>query len=136
MSDSETERVAEEQPPEPEEQEGTEGVQQRTSFRPKKPKFGGLVQTGTETWVAWTGGKPNKNWTGLEKVKPKSIQPNQYRSSSLANQSKSQAYRRNGLEPKFTRKSNLPLFQVNILNHAFTITLQITSKCLYYTGQA
>ena len=28
------------------------------SYKPKKPKFGGISQTGTDSWSAWTGGKP------------------------------------------------------------------------------
>ena len=87
------------------------------SFKPKEPKFGGLIQTGKDTWAVWTGGKPNKDWTELEDVKPKTIQPNQYRAASISSQAKSQAYRRQGLVIKFTRKMNLQMFQYEVLEH-------------------
>ena len=32
-----------------------------TVFMPPKPKFGGLTQVSSETWVPWTGGKPNSH---------------------------------------------------------------------------
>ena len=47
-------------------------------YKPRDPKFGDAVQIGQNTWAVWLGGKPNKNWTELEEVKSKSIQPNQY----------------------------------------------------------
>ena len=88
-----------------------------TPFRPKEPKFGGITQIGASTWVAWTGGKPNANWTELEEVKPKNIQPNQHRPLGITSQTKSQAYRQRGLETKFSRKSDLQTFQHEVLNH-------------------
>ena len=36
-----------------------------TVFKPKEPKFGGLVQVGHDTWAAWTGGKPKADFTQL-----------------------------------------------------------------------
>ena len=30
-------------------------------FKPKPPKFGGLKQVSTDTWAAWTGGKPDSD---------------------------------------------------------------------------
>ena len=33
--------------------------------KPPVPKMGGLTKTG-KTWTAWTGGKPDYQWVGLE----------------------------------------------------------------------
>ena len=88
-----------------------------TSFKPKEPKFGGITQTGPSTWAVWTGGKPNVNWTELEEVKPKAIQPNQYRMSGISGQAKAQAHRRKGLEKKFSRKDDLQTFQHDVMEH-------------------
>ena len=60
-------------------------------YKPKKPKFGGTVRIGADTWAVWTGGKPNSSWTELEEV-PSAIQPNQYRPTGIASQAKSQAH--------------------------------------------
>ena len=35
-------------------------------LKQQKPKFGDLCEVGTGLWAAWTGGKPNGSWTGLE----------------------------------------------------------------------
>ena len=39
-------------------------------FKPKEPKFGGLVEEAKDKWTAWTGGKPKADWTGLEQPNP------------------------------------------------------------------
>ena len=36
------------------------------TFWPKKPIMGSLVQTRSDTHVAWTGGIPNSCWTDLK----------------------------------------------------------------------
>ena len=88
-----------------------------TAFKPTKPKFGNIAQTGHNTWSAWTGGKPNAHFSGLEDPNPKQIQPNQYQASSATSQAKSQSYRIQGLDTKFTRESNLLTFQKKVLKH-------------------
>ena len=45
-----------------------------TAFMPPKPKFGGLTQVSSETWVPWTGGKPNSFYTELEDPDPREQQ--------------------------------------------------------------
>ena len=72
---------------------------------------------GTGLWAAWTGGKPNGSWTGLEEPNPKTIKPNQYRSPSISTESKSRAYRVQGLEMKYSRDSNLQTFQKEVMQH-------------------
>ena len=86
-------------------------------FAPDEPKFGGLIQTGTDTWSAWIGGKPTSDWSGLENPKPSTIQPNQYRASSVYSQAKGQSYRIQGITTQFTREANLLTFQKKVMKH-------------------
>ena len=88
-----------------------------TPFIPKKPKYGDLARVGTDSWVVWTGGKPKADWTELEDTKPKSIQPNQYRTISITSQAKSQHYRRQGLETKFSRDKDIQTFERDVMSH-------------------
>ena len=62
----------------------------KTTFKPAVPKFGNATEIAKDSWITWTGGKPNKDWTGLEDPTPKSVEPNQHRSTSISSQSKSQ----------------------------------------------
>ena len=64
----------------------TQGGTSNTSFTPKEPKFGGLDMTGQDTLTPWTGGKPKSDWTELETKAPASIQPTQYRPTSISAQ--------------------------------------------------
>ena len=89
----------------------------KTPFMPPKPKFGDIEKTGTDVWAAWTGGKPNGAWTGLQDPKPAAIGPNQYRPMSIASQAKALAYRVQGLETKFSRTSDLQTFEKKIMKH-------------------
>ena len=88
-----------------------------STFKPKVPKYGGLEQLGTDYFVAWTGGKPKYDWTELADPSPKEIQPNQYRPTSISTQAKSQAFRRMGLDPKYSKGDDILLFQHNVLEH-------------------
>ena len=83
----------------------------RIPFKPTKPKFGDIYEVGTDSWAAWTGGKPKADWTGLENPTPVAVAPNQYRTTSIGGQAKSQAYRVKGLENKFSRNSDLQTFE-------------------------
>ena len=69
----------------------------KTTLKPAVPKFGSVSETAKDAWITWTGGKPNKNWTGLEDPTPKSVEPNQHRSTSISSQSKSQCHGIKGL---------------------------------------
>ena len=86
------------------------------SYKPKKPKFGGISQTGPDSYSAWTGGKPKSSWLELEK-QPTSIRPNQYRPTNITGQAKSQAYRRQGLKTEFTREKDLQTFENDVMKH-------------------
>ena len=87
-----------------------------SAFAPDAPKFGGLTQVKTDEWAAWTGGKPNGTWTGLETA-PSFISPNQYRPSSIIGQSKSREIRITGRTEKFAPDSDLLVFQRDLGTH-------------------
>ena len=86
-------------------------------FIPTKPKFGDVVEVGTGTWVAWTGGEPKADWTELKQTAPVSIDSNQYRVTLISARSKQKYYRTLGFETKFTRTSDLQTFQRKIWKH-------------------
>ena len=88
-----------------------------TVFMPPKPKFGGLTQVSSETWVPWTGGKPNSHCTELVDPDPGHIDPNQCRSTSISSQAKSKHHRTAGSPEKLTKTSNLQLFQKDFMEH-------------------
>ena len=70
--------------------------------------MGDLVQVSSSDWCAWTGGRPNASWTTLmPSAKTSPSNAFQYRPSSPGAAQKSTFYREQGLEPKFTRTSNL-----------------------------
>jgi len=39
-------------------------------FNPVAPKMSGLFQHVKDKYVAWTGGKPKRDWTGLDDSAP------------------------------------------------------------------
>ena len=88
-----------------------------TVFKPPKPKFGGLTQVSSETWVPWTGGKPNSHHAELVDPDPGHTDPNQCRSTSISSQAKSKHHRTAGLPEKLTKTSNLQLFQKDFMEH-------------------
>jgi len=55
-----------------------------SQFIPERPKFGGIKETGPDTFTPWTGGKPKADFTGLEEPDPKSIRATQFRPSSIS----------------------------------------------------
>ena len=85
--------------------------------KPIEPKFGGITEISDGHWATWTGGKPKANWTELEQPQPGHIGPNQFRSTSIASQAKSEHYRTTGLETKFGRDKDLHTFQRKVLDH-------------------
>ena len=94
---------------------------------PAKPKFGGIAKISSDTWAAWTGGKPKADWSELEEPVPKSIAATQYRSTSVSSQAKSQAYRVQGLETKFTRTGDLQTFEKKVMKHLIAYGLDTIS---------
>ena len=98
------------------------GSQQAASvtspFLPPTPKMGGISKVNANEQVAWTGGKPLADWSGLDPKSPKSpISPNQYRSASVSTSQKSHFYRTTGLIDKFKEKDDLPLFEHKVWKH-------------------
>ena len=91
-----------------------------TVFRPTKPKFGDVVEVGTDLWAAWTGGKPRADWSGLEEPDPTNVSPNMYRPSSIYSQAKSRPYRIQGLETKFGKEDDLQTFERQVMKHLTT----------------
>ena len=88
-----------------------------SQFSPVRPKMGGLRETGPETTTPWTGGKPKADWSGLENNKPESIQPTQYRPTSVSAQAKGRYYRTLGLDTKLTRDGDILAFQREVQDH-------------------
>ena len=89
----------------------TLAVPTASSFVPKTPKMGGLVQTGSTDYCAWTGGKPKPDWSGLDSsAATEPLDAFQFRPSSPGSAQKSMKYREQGFETKFTMKSNLQVF--------------------------
>ena len=37
----------------------------KMAHKPNKPVMGGLTQTKTDKWIAWTGGNPKADWSGF-----------------------------------------------------------------------
>ena len=89
----------------------------KTVFKPQQPKHGNLIEIGTDVWVAYTGGKPSADWSQLESAPTTTIGPNQYRATSISTQAKSQYYRTQGLETKFSKGKDLQTFQRKIFDH-------------------
>ena len=86
-------------------------------FSPKTPKIGGIAQVDTDKQVAWTGGKPNVEWTDLDKDALKvPTKPTQYRSNGTADV-KSYTYRTEGLKVKFDKSSDLETFCTSVWEH-------------------
>ncbi len=86
-------------------------------YKPTAPKYGGIQETGPQTWDAWTGGKPKADWSGLEDPSPSIIKATQFRPKSVSSQSKSRHYRVKGSDTKFTRDDDLLTFQKKIMKH-------------------
>ena len=80
-------------------------------YLPPKPTMGNLIQIDSDKFVAWTGGKPNVDWTDLEAgsdtLSPTS--PNQRRNHYSPE--KSYNIRKAGLKSKFERGDDLLVFE-------------------------
>ncbi len=98
-------------------------ISSTNTFKPTEPKFGGIRETGTDVWAAWTGGEPTPDWQGLKQPNPNSIVPTQFRSTSISGAAKSRVYRIQGLENKFTHTGDLQTFQRKIMKHLVTYGL-------------
>ena len=82
------------------------------------PKMGNVSNIPGTGMVAWTGGKPNRRWTGLAaSAATEPAGPCQYRSLSISTSQKGQHYRIAGLDPKFQRTDDLESLQVKLMDH-------------------
>ena len=81
----------------------------RVANKPKKPKFGGFSLNDYENHVAWCGGEPLPNWSGLKEPNPTTIQAGQKRPTYHSDETKAQKYRREGLKTKYSKDHATPL---------------------------
>jgi hypothetical protein len=84
-----------------------------------KPIMGGVFQQSPPAgeWIAWTGGKPLLDWTGLDPTEPKAAPaPTMYRSSGVKDV-KGFAHRIKGLETKFGLQDDPRAFQRSVMKH-------------------
>jgi len=73
--------------------------------------MGGVVRTTKDEWSAWTGGKPNADWTGLDASAEQTLgTPNQLRSLYVKSSQASFHNRTVGLEVKFVETADFTQF--------------------------
>ena len=89
---------------------GAPSSQSRVGIKPKKPKFGGFSLNDYGNHVAWCGGEPLPNWSGLKEPNPTTIQAGQKRPTYHSDETKAQKYRREGLKTKYSKDHDLQLF--------------------------
>jgi hypothetical protein len=83
------------------------------------PIMGGVFQQNPPSgeWVAWTGGKPNLNWTDLDPAQLAAAPtPTMYRSAGIKDV-KGYAHRIKGLATPFGMKDDLRAFQRSVMKH-------------------
>jgi hypothetical protein len=84
-------------------------------LKPAEPKMGGLAQTETDKWIAWTGGKPKVDWSGFEDSKHLDYEtPNQMRPVYDV---KGYNHRKTGLSVKFNKSDLLIPFKKRVWTH-------------------
>ena len=80
--------------------------------------MGGLFNITPTEQVAWCGGLPKRDWSGLDpNAATTPSGPNQYRSTSVSGAQKSHKYRVEGLLPVFERGQDLEVFEHKVLTH-------------------
>jgi hypothetical protein len=84
------------------------------ALRPKEPIMGAITHTDTDKWLAWTGGKPKADWTGLEDVSPDYKTPNQMRPVYDV---KGYNHRKSGLSEKCNKTDMLIPFKKRVWTH-------------------
>ena len=90
-----------------------------TSIKPKTPLLGGLTLVTKDEWSAWTGGKTNSSWSGLDPVGGllEHTSPNQLRPFYISSAQKGYNFRRQGRKTLFKPADDLISFQNIVLNH-------------------
>jgi hypothetical protein len=84
-------------------------------FKPKEPLMGGLEQVSSKEFVAYTGGKPNSTWTGLDSLASRSRHNSrQFRYISGASFITAEDPRRQGLSTKFSKGSDFVAFTCKV----------------------
>jgi hypothetical protein len=87
----------------------------KTVHKPIKPVMGGLTQTDTDKWIAWTGGKPKVDWSGFLDVTLVDFEtPNQMRPVYDV---KGYNHRKTGLSTKFNKSDMLIPFKKRVWTH-------------------
>jgi hypothetical protein len=91
----------------------------KTALKPLEPKVGGLAQTKTDKWIAWTGGKPKVDWSGFEDAKRVDHEtPNQMRPIyDPIYDVKGYNHRKTGLSIKFNKSDLLIPFKKRVWTH-------------------
>ena len=86
------------------------------ALKPLEPAMGGLTQTKTNKYLAWTGGKPKVDWTGLvDKGLADYEMPNQQMHPVY--NVKGYNYRKSGLTSKFNKCNMLIPFKKRVWTH-------------------
>ena len=91
-----------------------------TSKMPDKPIMGNIIEFNKDEFVAFTGGKPNADWTGLDQPATKPHTPNCIRSTYVSNQTKDWNRRTEAPEQKFKKDDesfSLRQFELLTLAH-------------------
>ena len=85
------------------------------AFKPPEPTMGGLTQIETDKWLAWTGGKPKVDWSGLADEHLADYKsPNQMRPVYDV---KGYNHRKSGLTFKFNKCDMLIPFKKRVWTH-------------------
>lgn len=81
------------------------------------PTMGGVLEVETGIYNAWTGGKPNVDWTSLDVASATlPVTPHMFRPSG-ARDGKAYSYRKKGMETKFGMKDDLKTFCRHVMKH-------------------
>ena len=86
-------------------------------YKPDSPTMGGVIQYQGKDYVAWTGGKPKADWSGLEDSTASYKNPRQPRGNSVSGEQKAFSYRTQGLQEKFSQEGDLSAFIQKVEKH-------------------
>ena len=86
--------------------------------KPPKPIMGAIIALAKDSWSAWTGGKPNADWTGLDSsAQLETPSPNQLRPVYVSAAQKGYTHRRTGMNTPFNSTDDLISFQNAVWDH-------------------